>query len=107
MISDITNIDYELLKDNITLETNELPIRRKNEKAKRCDFIVRLDKNNILNIELNRQSHTGLIIKNLSYIFQIFTTNFIKGENYNSNLQVIQINLNCFKETTKKALSIL
>lgn len=29
MISDITGIEYELLKDNIILETNELPINKK------------------------------------------------------------------------------
>ena len=50
MISDITGIDYELLKDNIILETNELPISKNNEKAKRCDFIIRMKNNNIINL---------------------------------------------------------
>ena len=39
MVSDITGIDYNLLEDNIVLETNELPISRNNEKVKKCDFI--------------------------------------------------------------------
>lgn len=98
IISDITKLPYSLLKDNLILETNELPISKTNEKAKRCDFIARLDKNTIINIELNRQSHTGLIIKNLSYIFKIFSTNFSKVKDYNKNFQVMQINFNCFKE---------
>ena len=34
MVSDITGIGYEILKDNIILETNELPISTKNEKEK-------------------------------------------------------------------------
>ncbi len=32
MISDITGIDYTLLKDNLILETNELPIDKKKRK---------------------------------------------------------------------------
>ena len=46
MISDITGINYELMKDNLTLEVNELPISKKNEKAKRCDFIVKIINDN-------------------------------------------------------------
>jgi len=97
MVSDITGIDYSHFKDNIMLETNELPISRKNEKAKRCDFILRFNKDNIINIELNSQSYAGLAIKNLSYLFQLFSTSFKKGDKYNENLIIMQINLNCFK----------
>ncbi len=104
---DITEIDYSLLKDNIILETNELPIKRKNEKFKRCDFIAKVDQNMIINIELNRQSHTGLIVKNLSYVFQLFSSAFQKGETYDADLVVMQINLNCFpsKDKLEKPLS--
>lgn len=72
MISGITNLDYKILENNITIEANELPISKKNEKFKRCDFIIRFDKDNILNLELNYQSHTDLIVKNLSYVFNLF-----------------------------------
>lgn len=104
MISDITGIDYNLLKDNIILETNELPIHKRNEKFKRCDFIVKVDHSNmILNLELNRQSYTGLVVKNLSYVFQLFSSSFKKGERYDDNFVVMQINLNCFKDLNQKA----
>ena len=102
MISDITGLDYYLLEDNIILETNELPIKRKNEKFKRCDFIVRFGKDQIINIELNRQSYMGLIVKNLSYVFHIFSTNAKKGEQYNNNFKITQINLNYFGENNKE-----
>ena len=62
MISDITGIDYELLEDNLTLEANELPVSRKNEKAKRCDFVARLDENLILNYLILRRNKFLLII---------------------------------------------
>ena len=106
MISDITGIDYALLKDNIVLETNELPVHKRNEKFKRCDFIIKVDDQMILNLELNSQSHTGLIVKNLSYVFQLFSTSFKKGGCYNEKFVVMQINLNCFRDSaSKKELS--
>ena len=105
MVSDIADIDYELLKDNIVLETNELPISTKNEKAKRCDFVLRVLDNRIINLELNAYRYPGLIIKNLSYVFQLFTSSFKKGEYYNEDLIVMQINLNAYKEEFLKPLS--
>ena len=107
MISDITGIDYELLKDNLILDVQEMPISRKNEKFKKCDFILRVEDNNIINLEINRQSHTGLIVKNLSYLFMLFSTSFSKGKAYNENLVVMQININCFSDSNGniKALS--
>lgn len=105
MISDITGIEYEVLKDNIILETNELPISTRNEKAKRCDFILRIDKNNILNLELNSSYYTGLHIKNLSYLCHLFSTMTKKGNSYTDNNIITQVNLNCYKENTDKALA--
>ena len=101
MISDITGLSYLILENNITLECNELPISRKNEKFKRCDFIVRYDEDNVINLELNRQSYPGLIVKGLSYAFNLFSRSSIKGEDYNENLRITQININCFKEESK------
>ena len=97
MISDITGMDYSLLKDNLVLKTNELPIYRKDEKFKRCDFVITVDEHMILNLELNRQSHTGLIVKNLSYVFMLYGTDTKKGNYYGDDKLFIQINLNAFK----------
>ena len=74
MVSDITGIDYNILENTITLEINELPIQRNKEKAKRCDFILRIDKDNIINLELNLKKYSGSTIKNLSYLFHLFST---------------------------------
>lgn len=102
MVSDITGMDYNILKNNITLETNELPISSINEKAKRCDFIIRIDKDNILNIELNSSHYTGLVIKNLAYLCQIFCRETKTGDQYNENLNVMQININCFTKNNNE-----
>ena len=53
IVSDITGMDYEILENNVTLDTNELPVNSLKEKAKRCDFILRLDENKIINPEIN------------------------------------------------------
>lgn len=39
-----------------------------------------------------------MIIKNLSYLFHLFSASSKKGEEYNDNLIITQINLNCFKD---------
>ena len=96
MVSDITGLNYNLLKDNLILEVNELPIHRKNEKAKRCDFVLKVEKDTIIDLELNRHYYIGLESKNISYLFKLFSTASEKGEKYNDNLMVLQINLNCF-----------
>ena len=105
LISDITNLSYDLLENNIYLEANELPIERDNEKFKRCDFIVKYNKNSVINIEINQHSYTGLIIKNISYVCNLFSTRFSKGETYDDNIQVIQININAFKDTNTRPLT--
>ena len=105
MVSDITGIDYELLKDNVILETNELPISTKNEKAKRCDFIIRILDDKIINLELNAHRYNGLIIKNLSYLCNLFATSSKKGEEYNEDLIVMQININCYNDEFSKPIS--
>ena len=50
-IYDITGYKF----NKISLGMNELPIVRKNEKFKRCDFIVNTNSNTIINIELNNE----------------------------------------------------
>ena len=98
MISDIIGIPYDILKDNIMLDINEIPITRKDEKFKECDFIVRVGNNIIINIELNVTNYMVLGVKNLSYIFSLFANSGKVGKKYNSDLELIQINLNTFSE---------
>ena len=52
----------------------------------------------IINLELNKESYGELLIKNLSYIFNLFSTLTKKGEKYNEDLNIVQININSFKD---------
>ena len=98
MLSDIMNIDYEMLKDNIALVDNEIPITRLNEKARKCDFIIKISDNSIVNLEINSLNYRGYKIKNLSYAFSLYSKGIKRGENYHENFMLSQLNLNTFGE---------
>ena len=104
LVSSITGIDYWDLKDNLIFETNELPISRKNEKAKRCDFILRMNKNNIINLEINTSNYIGKKIKNLAYICSIYSKTTKRSEEYNDDFITFQINLDCYEKNKSKIL---
>ena len=105
MISDITGIEYSLLKNNIRLAINEIPISVKDEKAKRCDFIVKVNDKNIINLEFNSSFYSGMINKNLSYLFIAYATATKRNKKYDNNMYAMQINLNCYKENLNKPLA--
>ena len=105
MIADITGIEYSLLKNNIRLITNEITISVKEEKAKRCDFLVKVSDKNIINVEINSSYYPGLLNKNLSYLFIAYATATKKNKKYDDNLFATQINLNCYKENSNKPLA--
>ena len=89
--------------NNTTLYANEIPIVRGKEKFKRCDFLIKKD-NTIYNIELNSSNYDTLIIKNTSYIFSLFASDTSRGDEYNKDLEVIQININNFTRFNKPVL---
>ena len=105
MISDISGIPYSVLKDNTTLITNEIPINSKNEKAKRCDFVIKVTNGNIIPLEVNSSYYKGMNSKNLSYLFGEYIAMFKAGEKHNENMAAIQVNLNCFKNRKAKDLA--
>ena len=69
--------------------------------SKKCDFIVKYDKNNIINLEINCKSYAGILVKSLSYAFNLFSRYALKGEIYGENLTVTSININYFGNETK------
>ena len=96
LISTITGINYDLLKDNIILIVNEIPVIKKNEKLKRCDFIVRIGDGGLINLELNRYSNAFSRRKNFSYVTSLYGRRTTKGTNYELNLLLNQININAY-----------
>ena len=96
LISTITGINYDLLKDNMILIVNEIPVIKKNEKLKRCDFIVRIGDGGLINLELNRYSNAFSRRKNFSYVTSLYGRRTTKGTNYELNLLLNQININAY-----------
>ena len=105
MITDITGIEYSLLKKNIRLTTNEIPISVKDEKAKRCDFLIKVNDKNIISLELNSSYYPGLLNKNLSYLFIAYATATKRQKKYDENMYAKQVNLNCYEENLDKPLA--
>ena len=104
LISDIADYNYYELKDNINILNNELNISTKNEKYKKTDFLVKIDKNKYTNIEVNNKSEESDLIKNLSYIFHIYSKVTKKGNKY-SNIEISQINLDYHSFNMNKILN--
>lgn len=100
LISSVTGIDYYLLKNNLTIKVNEIPINSKDEKFKKTDFIINVD-NYTINIEANSSYNDLFKVKNTSYIMELYSENTRKGKDYNPNLVFIQINLNAFNTNGK------
>ena len=79
LISDITDYLYDELKNNINILNNDLFIKTRKENAKRTDFLVKVDNNRYINIETNNCSEESGLIKNLSYVFHIYSVVSKKG----------------------------
>ena len=104
LVSSITDIDYWYLKDNLIFETNEIPISKKNEKAKRCDFILRMTNNNVISLEINTSYYSGMPIKNLAYICGIYSKSTKRKEKYDDKFIAYQINLDCYNDNKNDVL---
>ena len=114
IISSITPIRYEDLKDNMYITTNEIPIEEENEKFKKCDFIVEFedDDNEFkINVEANAFYYPEINDKNTEYVMDIHSkktkiNNIEKKKKENNNGKVkkkttIQINLNDYHSNDK------
>jgi len=93
MISDITGLDYNILKDNIEIKNN-------NSKPQ-STFLIEFDKEDNIIIEINKESYARNLIKNIICIFLGIET---KKEKDDKNIKLIQIHINKEKNA-KKALS--
>ena len=94
IISDVTNIPYEDLENNLELVYPEVGYNS-NLVNSEVDLIF---KNEVLyfNFEINYGSSTILKIKNLSYLFQLSLRQVKKWSDYAFIHPVIQININSY-----------
>lgn len=109
LISDIMNIDYNILKDNIIIERSELNKNGTTNKSTTCDFVVKIEDNFKINIEINSSNVKGLDERNFLFVSRLYSNIIPKGTKYKDliNYKVAQININRFKNINNRILSRL
>ena len=106
LISDITEIPYLEIKDNITFNSNELRLSHVKEKSKICDFIVSVD-NYSINIEMNMYPSKWIKYRNFAYLNNLYNGIITTGLKYNEygKKVAIQINFNVNYKTEELPIS--
>lgn len=103
LISGITGIKKEYLKGNIVFKNTELTKDEINEKKKTTDLIIEV-KENIINLEMNKNYYNGLFEKNDRYIDKIKDGLVNKGEKYIKQKKLIQLNFDDFERFDERII---
>ena len=96
IINNVTGIKKDYMKGNIVFKNVELPKNSVGEKGKATDLIVEI-KENIINLEMNKNYYEGLYDKNDSYLEKIKEGSITRGQIYPRRKKIIQINFDNFK----------
>ena len=106
-----TSLLKGLLESILKIEINSITIQNSellegNAYLRRKTLDVLLDTNQgIINIEINSSSDTYNKIRNFAFLSKVYSNQTLRGENYDSTQQFIQINLtynlkdNCYNRT--------
>ena len=107
LISEALGIDYSLLENNIQIERSELNKEKEDNKTTICDFVVKIEENFKLDIEINTSKYKGLEERNFLFVCRLFSNMIPKGTKYQDfvNYKVAQLNINRFKNINDKVLS--
>ena len=96
LINGITGIKKEYLKGNIVFKNTELKKDEIKEKKKATDLIIEV-KENIINLEMNKNYYNGLFEKNDRQRDKIKDGLVSKGDKYIKQKKLIQINFDDFE----------
>ena len=107
LVSDIMNINYSILENNIQIERSELNKNGVMNKATTCDFIVKIKDSFKINVEINTSKSIGLEERNFLFVSRLYSNMIPKGIKYNElvDYKVAQINLNGFRNINDRILS--
>jgi predicted transposase/invertase (TIGR01784 family) len=100
-------INILINEDNIIVKKNELNIDKYNSKRFVCDYIIRIDEEHDINIELNRNSYYGLHERNITYSFKIYYEHFKIGNTYQefNKYVLLQVNFNKYRNPNDKSIN--
>lgn len=94
MISEITGLNKEYIKDNLKFTNNELSKDNYLEKGKVTDLLIDISDNRI-NLEMNSILNEGNLNKSNTYHHKLAGTNLYSSESYTNFRKIIQI---CFNK---------
>ena len=100
-------IDININEDNLIIKKNELNIDNYNNKRFVCDYIIRIDEDHEINIELNRNPYRGLYERNITYSFKIYYEHFKVGNTYQdfNKYTLLQVNFNKYRNPNGKSIN--
>ena len=104
LISKITNINFDYLKENLKVVNTTLPVDRARERSMTTDVLLSIE-GNIINLEMNNRYYEGLYERNDKYGHKVLSRLTNKGEKYSDYNKLIQINFNSFNKF-KKEISV-
>lgn len=106
-ILDYYKIDIDIKDKELIIKNNELPIDNYQDRQLICDYIIKLDDNTEINIEVNRSKYIGVTERNLTYSFKIYYEHFKAGDDYDkfSKYTLLQINFNNYPNSNGKSIN--
>ena len=100
-------IDIDIKDKELIVKNNELPIDNYQDRQLVCDYIIKLDDNTEINIEVNRSKYMGVTERNLTYSFKIYYEHFKAGDSYDkfNKYMLLQINFNNYSNPNGKSIN--
>ena len=100
-------VDIDIKGKDIIIRNNELPLNNYKDRELICDYIIKIDDDTDLNIEINRSNYIGLVERNLTYSFKIFYEHFKAGDNYKefNKYTLFQVNFNNYTNYNRKSIN--
>ena len=106
-ILDYYKINIDIKDRELIIKNNELPLNNYQDKQLICDYIIRLDDNTEINIEVNRLEYLGVTERNLTYSFKIYYDHFNRGDEYDkfARYTLLQVNFNNYPNPNDKNIN--
>ena len=97
-ILDYLELDINVMNKELIIKNNELSLNNAHNKQLVCDYLIKIDSEMELNIEVNKSYYPGLEERNMGYCFKIYGDHFRAGDEYEKfkKFFLVQVNFNNF-----------
>ena len=97
-VLDYCNLSINVMNKELIVKNNELSLNNVHDKQLICDYLIKINEDMDLNIEVNRAHYPGLEERNLCYCFKIYCDHFKAGDDYDKfkKYLLVQVNFNNF-----------